>query len=93
MQKTQAQFLVGEDPLDKEMATHSSILDWEKSIHREAWGAAVHRVTESDTIGHTCKQNLVKKCKNMNLETKATVAFICNGPCGNSMENSRCSFS
>ena len=28
MQKTQLQSLVWEDPLDKEMATHSSILTW-----------------------------------------------------------------
>ena len=29
MQETQVQFLGGEDPLEKEMATHSSILSWE----------------------------------------------------------------
>ena len=29
MQKTWVQFLVQEDPLEKEMATHSSILAWE----------------------------------------------------------------
>ena len=28
MQDTQVQFLVQEDPLEKEMATHSSILAW-----------------------------------------------------------------
>ena len=28
MQETQVQSLGGEDPLEKEMATHSSILDW-----------------------------------------------------------------
>ena len=28
MQKTQVQFLGLEDPLENEMATHSSILDW-----------------------------------------------------------------
>ena len=28
MQETQVQSLGGEDPLDKEMATHSSILAW-----------------------------------------------------------------
>ena len=28
MQETQVQFLVWEDPLEKEMATHSSILAW-----------------------------------------------------------------
>ena len=29
MQETQVQFLGQEDPLEKEMATHSSILAWE----------------------------------------------------------------
>ena len=29
MQETQVQSLVQEDPLEKEMATHSSILAWE----------------------------------------------------------------
>ena len=29
MQKTRVQFLDREDPLEKEMATHSSILAWE----------------------------------------------------------------
>ena len=29
MQETQVQFLGWEDPLEKEMATHSSILAWE----------------------------------------------------------------
>ena len=28
MQETQVQFLGGEDPLEKEIATHSSILAW-----------------------------------------------------------------
>ena len=28
MQETQVQFLVWEDPLEKEMATHSSVLSW-----------------------------------------------------------------
>ena len=28
MQETRVQFLGGEDPLEKEMATHSCILDW-----------------------------------------------------------------
>ena len=28
MQETRVQYLAGEDPLEKEMATHSSILAW-----------------------------------------------------------------
>ena len=35
VQETQVQSLDGEDPLEKEMATHSSILDWEISRTKE----------------------------------------------------------
>ena len=38
-----------EDPLEKEMATHSSTLAWENSVDGGAWWAAVHGVTQSDT--------------------------------------------
>ena len=31
-----------EDPLEKEMATHFSILAWENSMDRGAWQAIVH---------------------------------------------------
>ena len=48
IQKTQVQSLSLEDPLEKEMATHSSILDWE--MDRGAWRAIVHGITkELDT--------------------------------------------
>ena len=43
------QSLGREDPLEEEMATHSSILACKNSMHREAWWATVHRVhKESD---------------------------------------------
>ena len=41
MWETQVQFLGWEDPQEKEMATHSSVLAW------EAWRAAVQRVAKS----------------------------------------------
>ena len=37
----------GEDPLEEDMATHSSILAW-KRLDRGAWRATVHGVSESD---------------------------------------------
>ena len=43
------QSLGQEDPLESEMATHSSILARRIPMDRGAWGATVHRVTESDT--------------------------------------------
>ena len=38
-----------EDPLEKEMATHSSILAWRDSMDREAWWVKVHWVAKSRT--------------------------------------------
>ena len=37
LQETWVQSLGWEDPLEKEMATHSSTLAWEKSMDRGAW--------------------------------------------------------
>ena len=41
--------LGGEDPLEKEMATHSSILACRISTDRGAWQAMVYGVTKSQT--------------------------------------------
>ena len=53
MQETQekrVRFLGQEDPLEQEMATHSSISCLEKPTGRGAWWAKVHEITkESDT--------------------------------------------
>ena len=37
------------DPLEKEMATHSSVLAWKNPMNRGAWQATVHGVTKSKT--------------------------------------------
>ena len=48
-----------EDPLEKEMATHSSILAWEIPW-TEAWEAIVHEVAkESDTTQQLNNNNIV----------------------------------
>ena len=44
MQETRGQFLGQENPLEKGIATHSSILALENSMDREAWWATVHGV-------------------------------------------------
>ena len=49
MQKTQVQSLGQEDPLEKEMVTHSSIC-LGNPMDRGAWWATVHRVTR---VGHS----------------------------------------
>ena len=54
MQKTQVQSLGQEDSLEKEMATHPSILAWRIPWTREVWQATVHGLAR---VGH----NLVTK--------------------------------
>ena len=49
MQKTQVLSLSREDLLEKEMATHSSILAWEIPWTEGAWQATVHRAAR---VGH-----------------------------------------
>ena len=47
MQKTQVRSMGWEDLLEKEMATHFSILAWRIPTDREAWWATDHGVTKS----------------------------------------------
>ena len=49
MQETLVQTLSQEDPLEKEVATHSSILAWEIPMDRGAWQATIHGVQR---VGH-----------------------------------------
>ena len=50
MQETQVRFLGQEDPLEKETATHSSILAWEIPWTEGAWWATVHGVTKETQL-------------------------------------------
>ena len=47
MWETWVQSLSQEDPLEKGMATHSSILCLENSMDRGAWQATVHGIAKS----------------------------------------------
>ena len=49
MQETQGQSLGWEHPLEREIATHFSILAWRIPMNRGAWWATVHGVTKSQT--------------------------------------------
>ena len=48
MQEMQVQFLGQEDPPEKEIATHTSILAWKIPMGRGAWWATVHGATKSN---------------------------------------------
>ena len=49
MRETQVRSLGWENPLKKEMATHSSFLAWRIPVDRGAWWATVHGVAKSWT--------------------------------------------
>ena len=49
MQEVRVRSLGQEDPLEKEVATHSSILSWRIPMDREAWQAIVHGAAKSRT--------------------------------------------
>ena len=49
MRETQVRSLGREDPLEKGMATHSSILAWRIPMDRGAWRTTVHGVAKSQT--------------------------------------------
>ena len=49
MQETWVQSLCQEDPLEKEMAMHSSIFAWKIVMDRGAWCTRVHGVAKSQT--------------------------------------------
>ena len=49
MLETWVQFLGQEDPLEKEMATHSRILAWRIPMDTGAWQATVHGIAR---VGH-----------------------------------------
>ena len=62
--ETQVRSLGREDPLEGDMATHSSIPAWRIHMDRGAWWAIVHVVAESDATEHLsmlCKWDMIIK--------------------------------
>ena len=48
-QEMQVRSLGREDPLEREVAAHSSTLAWKNPMDRGAWQATVHGVAKSQT--------------------------------------------
>ena len=74
MQKTWIWSLGWEDPLEEDMATHSSILAWRIPMNREAWQATVHgdhkELDMTEWLSaHITQTNPKKKYKNPKLKS------------------------
>ena len=63
MWDTQVRALVWEDPLEKEMATHSSILAWTIHGQRTLVGYSPWGRKESDTTERTALNTYITVCK------------------------------
>ena len=59
-----SQDLGWEDPLEKGMATHSTILVWRIPWTEEPWWATVHRVSKSQTLLSDFYFHFLPKIKN-----------------------------
>ena len=62
MQKTRVLYLGWEDPLEKEMATHSSILAWRILWIEEPGGI---QSIELQRVRHDCMTNTTPRCLNI----------------------------
>ena len=69
MQECRVQFLGQENPLEKEMATHSSILAWKLLWTARAWQGTVHGVANSWIQLSTCT-HVHTRLKNSNPNTE-----------------------
>ena len=67
MQETLPQSLVQEDPLEKEMATHSSILAWEIPWTEEPGGLQSMGSQKSHDLGTKQQQPLLPRNKSLSL--------------------------
>ena len=71
MQETGVQSLGWEDPLEKGMATHSSILAWKNPMDREAWRATIwNNFRLNKKVAKQCKEVLCPlhpACPNVNV--------------------------
>ena len=65
MQETRVRSLGQDDPMEEDMATHSSILAWENPMDRGAWWATVHGVAKSWAQLRTKQQRDTLTCDSL----------------------------
>ena len=71
-----------EDPLEKEMATHSGVLAWRIPMDRGAWWAPVHGVAKSQTQlsdFHVCSQVSRRETHIPNMAQRVKFCLQCCG--------------
>ena len=80
-QEMWVQPLVQEEPLEKEMATHSSILAWKILWTEEPGGTHSRGYKESDMTEHTQTHTCVKQMASGNLLYSKRNSAQCSAPC------------
>ena len=73
MQETRVQSLSGEDPLEEEMATHSSILDW-----KIPWAGEPGRLQTmwSQRLGHTSVHTWMHTCTSVHIHGHTSAYMV-----------------
>ena len=95
MWETWIRSLGREDPLEKEMATHSSILGLENPVDGGAWWATVHRSQRVDTTKRLHFHLYFLNFLQMHLfhdNLKANKYLLENGPSPDTIEVGHCRF-
>ena len=77
MQETRVWSLGWEDPLEKGMATHSSILAWNIPMDRGAWQATVHGVAQSQTRLSAHAHTWLMVLWQFQVDSKGTQPYTC----------------
>ena len=89
MQETQVQSLGQEDPLERRMAPHSSVPDWEIPQTEETSGLTVHRVTQSQMMTEVTEQQQLQHHAYTSQDTRAFSLVLDTLPyCRDTPENS-----
>ena len=86
MQETQVQFLGGEDPLEKKVATHSSTLAWRIPWREEPGRLLVHGVAKSRTRLSDFTHSLTQPIESLDLSSRAAIYGVTKEGNGNPLQ-------